>query len=73
MLLILLELLQKNNYLSFLDILVSLTKIMSKLLLVHFYKYTRSSEFLFNEHTLIWAKKRDFSFLEKLNDRIWSI
>ena len=72
MLLILLELLQKNNHLSFLDILVSLTKIMSKLLLVRFNKYTRSSKFLFNEHTLIWAKKRD-SFLEKLNDRIWSI
>ena len=34
----------------FLDILVSLTAIMSKFLFVHFNKYTRSSKFLFNEY-----------------------
>ena len=57
----------------FLDILASLTAIMSKYLLVHFNKYTRSSKFLFNEHVLIWKKERDFSFLGNFNDIIWSI
>ena len=63
---ILLYLIQKNSYLdchwrlqkSFLDILVSLTAIMSKVLFVHFNKYTRSSKFLFHEHALIWKKDR---------------
>ena len=57
----------------FLDILVSLTAIMLKVLFVHFNKYTRSSKFMFSEHALIWKKERDLSFWGNFNDRIWSI
>ena len=46
---------------------------MSKVLFVHFNKYTRSSKFLFNEHASILKKERDFSFWENFNDWIWSI
>ena len=41
---------------------------MSKVLFVHFNKYTRSSKFLFNEHVLVWKKERDFSFRGNIND-----
>ena len=46
---------------------------MSKVLFVHFNKYTRSLKFLFNEHVLVWKKERDFSFRGNINDWIWSI
>ena len=41
---------------------------MSKVLFVHFNKYTRSLKFLFNEHVLVWKKERDFSFRGNIND-----
>ena len=44
----------------FLEILVSLTGIISNDLLVHFSRYSRSSKLLFIEHTFIWKKDRDF-------------
>ena len=57
----------------FLDIIVSLTAIMSKSLFAYFHKYTRSSKFLFTEHALIWRKESNFSFWRNNNDWIWSI
>ena len=80
LLLILLVLIQKNNHVSwhlrlevFLNIPVSLTAIMSKLLFGHFNRYSKSSKFLLNDLSLIGKKERDFSFWGNLNDLIWSI
>ena len=44
----------------FLEIVVSLTAIISNDLFVHFSRYSRSSKFLFNEHAFIWKKDREF-------------
>ena len=44
----------------FLEILVSLTAIISNDLFVHFSRYSRSSKFLFNEDAFIWKKDREF-------------
>ena len=44
----------------FLEILVSLTAIISNDLFLHFSRYCRPSKFLFNEHAFIWKKDTVF-------------
>ena len=46
----------------FLEILVSLTAIISHDLFVHFSRYSRSSTFLFNGHAFIWKKDKEFFY-----------
>ena len=46
----------------FLEILVSLTAIISNDLFVHFSRYSRSSKFLFIEHAFTWKKDREFFY-----------